>query len=724
MRHRRTAVAPRLLDALEPRTLFASPTLATLPNVTVLSGAPMQIPLDGNDADAADALTFTVTSNNANVVATISPSINRSLKIVVNHASSGAGDTAISNETMILKLFEDKAPKTTARIIQLANAGFYNGLTFHRVINNFMIQGGDPKGDGTGGSNTTFDDEFDPSLQFTGRGLIAMAKSNDDTNDSQFFITESLPRYLDFNHTIFGQLVEGESTREKASNVLTDANDKPLSPVTMTSVTVVPDKQNGVLTLSVPNGVTSGTATITVTAKDPANNSVSKTFTVTIGPDTQDDVPFLGTIPNVTTTANTPTSVTIPAIDVDGGPQYFATGGDPNAFVHYAFDFSSGVKVNITPSGNFAGVVPLLVGVAPDAAGSSFDIQAVPVFINPAAPTSVDLLDASDTGTSSTDNLTRLNNLGGKTLQFQVNGVLPGATVKLFDGNTLIGQATVAAGQTSVVVTTNNTAQLSNGAHTITATQTLANTNWAVGNQSGTTDLASVKSGGLAINVDATAPGPASTPFFTWNTAAQSFTFQFTEDVSASLSGADLNISTIRTNPADQTRILAANIKLVWTAATKTAVFTLLNYPNGTLPDDNYTWTIDLAGVTDAAGNTLGTAPVFPFFSLAGDADKNRTVDFNDLVKLAQNYNITGGRTWIQGDFTGDGNVDFNDLVILAQRYNTTLPAPPASAPPVAAASSTAMSFDQAWATATAEPTRKAGSLFSLTRVTRPVKRK
>src|SRR6266446_6609252 len=105
------------LQELEPRTLFANPTLAVLPNVTLLSGAPLQVPLDGLDADAADTLTFTATSTNANITPTISPSSNRSLKISVSHTSSGSNDAAFTGD-MILKLFEDKAPNTTARIIQ------------------------------------------------------------------------------------------------------------------------------------------------------------------------------------------------------------------------------------------------------------------------------------------------------------------------------------------------------------------------------------------------------------------------------------------------------------------------------------------------------------------------------------------------------------------------------------------------------------------------------
>ena len=103
------------------------------------------------------------------------------------------------------------------------------------------------------------------------------------------------------------------------------------------------------------------------------------------------------------------------------------------------------------------------------------------------------------------------------------------------------------------------------------------------------------------------------------------------------------------------------------------------------LPDGDYTATLNGAAIKDASGvrsldgngdGVGGDNYSVPLFKFAGDANRDRTVDFNDLVKLAQNYNTAGGMTWADGDFTGDGNVDFNDLVMLAQNYNTSFPAP------------------------------------------------
>jgi cyclophilin family peptidyl-prolyl cis-trans isomerase len=725
------------VDALEPRTLFTAPTLAALPSsVTLYSGTSLQIPLDGFDADG-DALTFSRTLSSQNITATFTPSANRSLKITVNHTSSGAGDVAITNESMVLKLFEDKAPNTTARIIQLAQQGFYNNLTFHRVINNFMIQGGDPMGNGAGGSGTSFDDEFTSNFQFTGSGLLAMAKSYDDTNDSQFFITEVPTRSLDFNHTIFGQLVEGESTRDKISNVLTGANDKPINPVTMT-VGVIPDNQNGVLTLTAPNSLTSGTITVSVVARDPGGAaSAPRTITVNVAPDPSNENPYLVNPPSqLSTTMNAPVNFQLNAFDNEGDPfvylDYYSIwynfvynpyagqheaartlAPDPNQFIQVALDGNTGAGT-VTPTNNLVGVFPLYFGVARDKL--ALDTQIIPLFVAPAAPTSVSLVASSDTGTSNSDRLTRLNNANAASkLQFQVDGVLAGARVDLYDGNTLIGQATVSAGATSVVVPTSGTAVLGNGGHSITAKQVLANYAWAVGNQSGTTDLAGPASAGLGITVDAVAPTIVGLPTFAFGGANQPLTYNFSEDVSGSLVVGDLAVKVLPNGPT----ILPGSIQLAWDAANKRATFT---FPAaGTLADGDYEAKILAGNVTDAAGNPLPADSVFTFYVLAGDLNRDRKVDFNDLVALAQNYN-TSGKTYVDGDFTLDGKVDFNDLVVLAQRYNTAL-----GGAPVQGASAT-LSFSDAWAAALAAPAQTASPtdkrVFSTVSVVKPLPRR
>lgn len=108
-----------------------------------------------------------------------------------------------------LELFEDKAPITTKNFIDLAQKGFYDGLTFHRVISGFMIQGGDPTGDGTGGPGYTIEDEFHPNLKHDSEGILSMANAGPDTGGSQFFITEGPQPHLDGKHSVFGKVIEG-----------------------------------------------------------------------------------------------------------------------------------------------------------------------------------------------------------------------------------------------------------------------------------------------------------------------------------------------------------------------------------------------------------------------------------------------------------------------------------------------------------------------------------
>ena len=108
-----------------------------------------------------------------------------------------------------IELFEDKAPLTTKNFIDLAEKGFYDGLTFHRVIRGFMIQGGDPEGDGTGGPGYVIKDEFHPGLKHSSEGILSMANAGPDTGGSQFFITEGPQPHLDGKHAVFGKVVDG-----------------------------------------------------------------------------------------------------------------------------------------------------------------------------------------------------------------------------------------------------------------------------------------------------------------------------------------------------------------------------------------------------------------------------------------------------------------------------------------------------------------------------------
>jgi len=111
--------------------------------------------------------------------------------------------------TMVIDLFADKAPKTVNNFVFLARERFYEGIIFHRVISNFMAQGGDPTGRGSGGPGYKFEDEFHPSLKHDRQGILSMANAGPNTNGSQFFITHIPTPHLDNKHTVFGQVVEG-----------------------------------------------------------------------------------------------------------------------------------------------------------------------------------------------------------------------------------------------------------------------------------------------------------------------------------------------------------------------------------------------------------------------------------------------------------------------------------------------------------------------------------
>ncbi|MBP3558768.1 MAG: peptidylprolyl isomerase [Thermoguttaceae bacterium] len=113
--------------------------------------------------------------------------------------------------TIKIELFADKAPRTVANFENLANDGFYNGLIFHRVIADFMIQGGDPTGTGCGGPGYQFDDEFHPDLRHDGPGVLSMANAGPNTNGSQFFITHVPCPWLDGKHSVFGKVFEGQN---------------------------------------------------------------------------------------------------------------------------------------------------------------------------------------------------------------------------------------------------------------------------------------------------------------------------------------------------------------------------------------------------------------------------------------------------------------------------------------------------------------------------------
>jgi peptidyl-prolyl cis-trans isomerase A (cyclophilin A) len=162
--------------------------------------------------------------------------------------------------TLVTELYWDKAPTTVTNFVELAEGKkewtdpsgkkskrpLYDGTMFHRVIPKFMIQGGDPNGNGTGGPGYKFADEFHPSLRHTGPGVLSMANSGPNSNGSQFFITEVATPWLDNKHSIFGQVVQGLELIPTITNVEKEAGDKsnskPKTPITLKKVTILRGK--------------------------------------------------------------------------------------------------------------------------------------------------------------------------------------------------------------------------------------------------------------------------------------------------------------------------------------------------------------------------------------------------------------------------------------------------------------------------------------------------
>jgi peptidyl-prolyl cis-trans isomerase A (cyclophilin A) len=154
---------------------------------------------------------------------------------------------------IVVQLFEDRAPKTVANFIDLATGAkewtdpktkekvkrpLYNGTIFHRVIPGFMIQGGDPMGNGTGGPGYRFEDEFNPDLKHSKAGILSMANAGPNTNGSQFFIIQKPTPWLDSKHSVFGEVVKGQNVVDAIAGVPRDFRDRPLKEVILQEVII------------------------------------------------------------------------------------------------------------------------------------------------------------------------------------------------------------------------------------------------------------------------------------------------------------------------------------------------------------------------------------------------------------------------------------------------------------------------------------------------------
>jgi cyclophilin family peptidyl-prolyl cis-trans isomerase len=375
-------------------------SLAPIEDVTLPGQKTVLVPLDGMSA-GGESITYSFESSEPNVqVALVSPN---SKSLVLNVSGVDKNGAAFSGR-IVLHLFEDLAPQTTARIKELVTSGFYTGKTFHRVLDGFMAQGG-------GTSGQTLTDEFNPGLTFVSRGLLAMANAGPDTSDAQLFITAltakgsddpislaDMPQFLNFRFTIFGQLVEGfdifqklMTTPVEGKAIPSDPDDSaPKNTITITSASIIDDTQNAVLRVTANSNFT-GSATITVTAHN-AGTTAQQTFTATAGADTHVDPPFLGAIANQTATSGTPLTFALPVTNTSGREltyEVVAPNGSAPTNVTVNVNAATG-QVTLTPAAGFTGTVNLLARVklkTPTSDTSNFDTQAFTLTVNASTAT-------------------------------------------------------------------------------------------------------------------------------------------------------------------------------------------------------------------------------------------------------------------------------------------------------------------------------------------------
>jgi len=163
--------------------------------------------------------------------------------ITGNSAKEDTMNTKVLLETSMgdikIQLFDDKVPVTTGNFKKLVEEGFYNGVIFHRVIDGFMLQGGDPTGSGMGGPGYQIQDEFHPSLTHSKAGILSMANAGPNTGGSQFFITLAATPWLDNHHSVFGEVIEGMDVVEAIGKTPVGAQDRPKTDVVINKASVV-----------------------------------------------------------------------------------------------------------------------------------------------------------------------------------------------------------------------------------------------------------------------------------------------------------------------------------------------------------------------------------------------------------------------------------------------------------------------------------------------------
>ncbi len=389
---RQSRLATPHVENMEARELLAAPAMDALSQISVPSGKSLFVPLSSTTSDQS-SVSYSVTSSDQSIKSTV-----LSGGTYVKMTVSGYGD-------LTFKLFDTLTPESVGKIKTLVQQGFYNGLSFHRVIKNFMVQGGDPVGNGTGGAGFSFADEFNSKAIFSGTGQLALANSGKDTNSSQFFVTTGPQRALDFNHSIIGQLVKGFDVLDKIQNVPTSQTSAPTLPVVISKAEVVQDTTDAVLLIEAPASLSTSQLTITATAAD--GESSQQSVPVNVVQDTVNDPPFMGALTDLSTRVNTPLKFTLTATDLENDTIDSSVVATTNA--DKVTITTNGAEVTITPKTGFVGTVQLIAGVRQNGAtarGSTpnpWDTQAITLTVSPPPVTVTAMINQVMEGQSSGD---------------------------------------------------------------------------------------------------------------------------------------------------------------------------------------------------------------------------------------------------------------------------------------------------------------------------------
>ena len=221
-------LAACVLETSSPEPTAVPPTAAVAPTLPFTSGTGSGATTSGGPAkQMVDAGGILIPQYPNAPPVTIDPEAKYSAVIRTTKGS------------MEFELFAEHSPITVNNFIFLANDGFYDGIIFHRVIPEFMVQGGDPTGTGTAGPGYRFEDEFAASLIFDVPGKLAMANSGPNTNGSQFFVTTAQTPHLNGKHTIFGQVIQGQEVADAISLAETDAGNQPTTPIVILGIDIV-----------------------------------------------------------------------------------------------------------------------------------------------------------------------------------------------------------------------------------------------------------------------------------------------------------------------------------------------------------------------------------------------------------------------------------------------------------------------------------------------------